>query len=157
MDIYLMQHGEAVPAEVDPERPLADAGRASVAAVAAHAAARGVTVDRIVHSGKLRAVQTAAILAEAVGCTALDRADGLKPGDDVRAAAAALVDPGQAGSLAIVGHLPSLDRLASLLVAGDPEAHVVKFRNGGLVSLVPSAAVGRFSVAWAITPEVARD
>jgi phosphohistidine phosphatase len=156
MDIYLMQHGEAVPAEVDPERPLADAGRASVAAVAAHAAARGVTVDRIVHSGKLRAEQTAAILAAELACADVGSVPGLAPNDDVQAAASALADPGQQGSLAVVGHLPFLDRFASLLVAGDAAAHAVAFRNGGLVRLEPSAVEGRFCLAWAVTPEVAR-
>ncbi len=150
-----MQHGLAVPAEEDPQRPLTELGRAQAASVAAHAAACGVRVDRIVHSGKTRAAQTAAILAEALGCARVESVPGLKPADDVRAAAGELVDAAGAGSLAIVGHLPFLDRLASLLVAGDTAAHVVSLRNAGLVKLVPAAESG-FAVAWAITPEVAR-
>jgi len=154
VDVYLMQHGEAVPADIDPARPLTEAGRRSVGAVAAHAAACGVHIDRIVHSGKLRAEQTAAILAEALGCRTVDRVDGLSANAAVQDAADALVDPTRPGSLAIVGHLPFLDRLAALLVAGDCTAQVVAFRNAGLVKLVP-AEFG-FAVAWAITPEVAR-
>jgi phosphohistidine phosphatase len=156
MDLYLMQHGEAVAAEVDPDRPLADAGRAHAAAVAAHAAACGVRVDRVVHSRKTRAVQTAQILARALGCTDVDAVDGLKPNDDVVAAGLALVDRQAPGSLAVVGHLPFLDRLASLLVTGNPDAHVVAFRNGGLVHLVPREPGAGFAVAWALTPDVAR-
>ena len=149
-----MQHGEAAAAEVDPERPLTEVGRRSVGTVSAHAAACGVRVDRVVHSGKLRAEQTAAILAGALGCDVVDQVDGLSPNGDVQAASDALVDPAVAGSLAIVGHLPFLERFASLLVAGDCSAHVVVLRNGGLVKLVP--AEWGFAVAWAITPEVAR-
>ncbi len=55
--------------------------------------------------------------------------------------------------MAIVGHLPFLDRFASLLVVGDPGAGVVAFRNGGLVKLVPAGP--GFAVAWAVTPEMA--
>jgi phosphohistidine phosphatase len=152
MDVYLMQHGEAAPAEVDPARPLTEIGRRSVGAVAAHAASCGVHIDRIVHSGKLRAEQTAGILAAALGCATVDQVDGLSPNAAVQEAADALVDPAAAGSLAIVGHLPFLDRFAALLVAGDCTAQVVAFRNGGLVKLVP--AEWGYAVAWAITPEV---
>ncbi len=154
MDVYLMQHGEAMPAELDPSRSLSEVGQRSVEVVSRHAAACGVRIDRIVHSGKLRAVESALILAKALGCADVRHVDGLAPGADVEAAVAALVDPSAVGSLAIVGHLPFLDRLASALVTGDPGAHVLAVRNGGLVKLVP---VERgWAVAWAITPEVAR-
>ena len=106
------------------------------------------------HSGKLRAVESALILARALGCSDVSHVDGLSPGADVEPAMAALIDPAAVGSLAIVGHLPFLDRLAALLVTGDPGAHVVAVRNAGLVKLVPAGP--RFAVAWAITPEVAR-
>jgi phosphohistidine phosphatase len=154
VDVYLMQHGEAAAAEVDPARPLTDVGRHSVQVVSAHAASCGVHVDRIVHSGKLRAEQTAGILAGALGCQIVDQVDGLSPNAAVQGAADALVDPAAVESLAIVGHLPFLDRLAALLVAGDCTAQVVAFRNGGLVKLVPTE--WGYAVAWAITPEVAR-
>lgn len=156
MDVYLMQHGEAVPAEADPDRPLTPEGRTHVAAVAAHAAACGVRVDRVVHSGKARAAQTAQILAEALGCADVGAVPGLKPNDDVVAAGLSLVDRAAPGSVALVGHLPFLDRLASLLVTGNPEAHVVAFRNGGLVHLVPRAAGSGYEVARILTPDLAR-
>jgi len=149
-----MQHGEALPAELDPSRSLSEVGHRSVEVVSRHAAACGVRVDQIVHSGKLRAVESALILARELGCADVRHIEGLGPSADVEAAAAALIDPAGVGSLAIVGHLPFLDRLASMLVAGDPGAHVLAVRNGGLVKLVPAGQ--RFAVAWAITPEVAR-
>ena len=155
-----MQHGEALAAEVDPVRPLSDRGQESVMAVAGHAAVRGVRIDRIVHSGKVRAEQTALILAEATYCTDVSAHSGLAPSDDVHEAVARLVHP-ESSSLAIVGHLPFLDRFASLLVAGDPQAHVVKFRNAGLVHLVRDGSggaqesAGSFAVSWLLVPELA--
>jgi phosphohistidine phosphatase len=156
MDLYLMQHGEAVAAEVDPERPLTQEGAEHVRAVAARAAAAGVRIERIVHSGKLRAGQTASLVGEHLHCPRVDAVGGLKPGDAVQAAREALLRPGGPDSLAIVGHLPFLDRFASLLVTGDADAGVLAFRNAALVKLVPSGAhPGRFRVAWVLPPELA--
>jgi phosphohistidine phosphatase len=156
MDVYLMQHGEALPAEQDAARPLTGDGAAHVRAVAARAAVCGVQVDRIVHSGKPRAEQTAAVLAEGLRCEVVEAVEGLSPNDPPDAAIAALVED-RPGSVVIVGHLPSLERMASQLVTGDPEAHVVAFRNAALVKLVPAAAgsPAPFSVSWILTPVLA--
>ena len=62
MSLYLMQHGEACTKDVDPERPLTDMGRADVERVALLLKQTGVGIDRILHSGKLRAAQTAQII-----------------------------------------------------------------------------------------------
>jgi phosphohistidine phosphatase len=152
MDLYLMQHGVATSEGEDPSRPLTAAGRAEVDAVAARARDLGVRADRCVHSGKLRAEQTAAILADALGATTEARS-GLSPSDPVGPVADWLrTEATAAGGLAVVGHLPFLDRLASVLVAGDEDAHVVRFRNAGLVRLEP---VGDgFAVAWVLLPEM---
>ncbi len=156
MDVYLMQHGEAVPAEVDPDRPLDENGQANVAAVAARAALCGVRIDRIRHSDKLRAVQTAQLLGRTLACADVAPAKRLHPNDAVEVAAFELVDPARSGSLGIVSHLPFLDRFAATLVAGDQSAQVVAFRNAALVKLVPGRDPGRFAVAWILTPELAR-
>ena len=58
-----MQHGESKSKDEDPARPLTDDGRKSVENVGAHLARLGITFDRVFHSGKLRAQQTAEILA----------------------------------------------------------------------------------------------
>ncbi|MCU0282974.1 MAG: phosphohistidine phosphatase SixA [Candidatus Nanopelagicales bacterium] len=157
MDVYLMQHGEALPAEADPQRPLSADGAAHVRAVAARAAVCGVQVDRIVHSGKLRAEQSAQVLAEGLRCETVERLLGLAPGDPPDAAIAAIGEPSRPGSIVIVGHLPALDRLASQLVTGDPAAHVVAFRNAALVKLVPAPpeSAAPFSVSWILTPVLA--
>ena len=154
MDLYLMQHGEAAAEEEDPARPLTAAGRESGRRVAAHAGATGVRVDRVVHSGKLRAEQTATLLADALGGPPVSARDGLSPTDRVSLVADWLATL-DAAAVAVVGHLPFLDRLASLLVTGDEQAQVLAFRNGGLVRLVPKADRPGYAVGWVITPEVA--
>jgi hypothetical protein len=42
-----------------------------------------------------------------------------------------------------------------LLVSGDAEAEVVRFRNGGLVKPEPQDEGDGFSVAWALPPDLA--
>jgi phosphohistidine phosphatase len=59
------------------------------------------------------------------------------------------------GSIALVGHLPFLDRLASLLITDDENTHVIQFRMGGLVKLVPKSEDSGFTVAWLLVPEIA--
>jgi phosphohistidine phosphatase len=157
VDIYLMQHGLAKTREEDPDRPLTDEGRATVERVAARAAALGVQPDRVYHSGLLRARQTAEILAGRLGIP--DRVEvrpGLEPLDPVEPVASWLDGlAGQFGAVVLVGHLPFLDRLTSLLVAGDENAQVVAFRMGGLVKLIPKGNRAGYSVAWVLAPELA--
>ena len=155
MDVYLMQHGVAESESVNPLRPLTDAGRREVIEVATLAGRRGVRVDRIVHSDKLRAVQTAVELARCLGCGTVSAEPGLHPGDPVDPIATRWADPKAAGSVAIVGHLPFVERLASRLITGDAHAKVISFRNGALVALRPADTPGGFGVAWILTPELA--
>ena len=153
MDLYLMQHGVAVPEEEDPERPLSEAGQEGVQKVVERARAAGVRIDLCLHSGKRRAEQTALALAIGLDIPQVRLRDGLNPSDEVGPFAQGLQDE-VAGSIAVVGHLPFLDRLASLLVAGDESSQVVRFQNAGLVKLVPKKDAEGCSVAWALVPDL---
>ena len=156
MDLYLMQHGEATTEAENPERPLTEAGRAAVERVSIRARAAGVHVGVCVHSGKLRAEQTALLFVGQLGGQAdVSAREGLAPKDAVAPAAQWLRTATEHNAMAVIGHLPFLDRLASLLVAGDEEAHVVRFRMGGLVKLEPKEKGEGFAVAWVLAPELA--
>lgn len=52
----------------------------------------------------------------------------------------------------LVGHLPFMDRLAGLLVTGDPNNSAVRFRTAGIVCL--EGAGGDWAVKWVVTPEL---
>ena len=146
-----MQHGEALPEEVDPDRPLTDRGREEVERVARAAASRGVAVSAVLHSGKRRAAETAVIVALhlAAGIEP-EKIPGLAPKDDPSAAAEAV--GAREGPIALVGHMPHLSRLVSLLVVGEPDREIVAFRQGGLVKLTREAG---WRVAWILVPELA--
>src|SRR4051794_29051865 len=115
MRLYLVQHGGAVPDELDPRRPLSEAGRREVEAVGRLLAGAGVRVARIVHSGKERARQTAELLAAAPGSGAVEVMAGLAPKDPVKPVVRAIAEFGS--DTMLVGHLPLLARLAARLVA----------------------------------------
>ena len=131
--LYLVRHGEAKSKDEDPERGLTEAGRANVNKMAAWAAAAGVRVDEIRHSGKLRSQQTAEIFADNLGAK-VQAVSGMAPNDDVAGFADAIQD--EQRDIMLVGHLPFLERLAALLIVGSDESAVVSLDAGALLELI---------------------
>jgi len=154
MALFLVQHGEARFETEDPERSLTDTGRKEVGRVAKEAARLGIRPLRIIHSGKTRARQTAEIMAESLRPSrGIEPQQGLNPNDPVSPWMERLERSSE--DLMIVGHLPFLDRLASLLLSGDEARGVIRFRYGAIVCL--ERTEGRWAVRWILTPEMAGD
>jgi phosphohistidine phosphatase len=151
MFLYIMRHGEAKTKNEDPQRGLSDRGREEVSSVSAVLSRTGVDINEIWHSGKRRAEQTAGILAERLssGARVVSR-DGLDPNDSP----GRLVEELQHRSrnLAIVGHLPQLGRLVSVLLLG-AEKELLDLPAAGLVCLKNSGDSWR--MAWFLTPDLA--
>jgi phosphohistidine phosphatase len=153
MKLYLVQHGEAVPKTEDPERPLSMQGRRDVSAVAGLLQSAGVRVERVWHSGKTRAEQTARLLAGAV----LPRGrkpqaiEGLGPNAPVTEFSID-ADVWEEDTL-VVGHLPFMARLVALLTTGDSERDIVAFYPGGVVCL-ERADAGHWVLLWMIRPDI---
>jgi phosphohistidine phosphatase len=149
--LYLVRHGEAVSKDEDPARPLTQVGWLAVERIAGWAAAADIRPDEILHSGKLRAEQTAEVLADylmpAKGSTVRR---GLGPDDDVRPLVDSLI--GADRTLMIVGHLPFLGRLVSQLVVGDANRPVVQFEAAGLVGL--QLQDGHWTITCVVDPEL---
>ena len=152
MKLYLVQHGEALSDEVDPARPLSDAGRQDVRDMAAFLAARPLVVARIAHSGKLRARQTAELLAAALAPgRPVEPRTGLNPNDPPEDLARELAKWNE--DVMVVGHLPFMARLAALLVAGEQHGDLVAYRPGSVVCLERGSG-GGWTVAWMLRPEL---
>ncbi len=158
MRVYLVQHAEAVPADENPDRPLSDKGRDDARRVASFLA-RSVRVGRIVHSPKMRARDTAVLLAQALGPGGVveEAASGLAPNDATDALARAIA--GWSDDAMVVGHLPFMDRLASRLVAGSEEANVAAFQPGTVACLERAdgdedSNGGGWALAWMVRPEL---
>jgi phosphohistidine phosphatase len=150
MELFLVRHGEAKSGIEDPACPLTERGAEAVRRMALWAARTGVRVDQIRHSGKLRAEQTAALLAERLepprGVIAVS---GLYPDDPVGPVADAL--RAEQESLMLVGHLPFLGRLAALLRVGSPGVPGPRFVNAEIARL--SSHNGTWSVDWVMAPD----
>ncbi len=153
MHFYLVRHGEAKANTEDPARPLSDRGREEVRRVARHAATLRLEVAEIRHSGKLRARQTAEILAEHLSPQrGVHGTEGLAPNDDPEKARAELEAARE--PLMFVGHLPHLSRLASALLIGDSEKEIVRL-EAGTITCLEKTDVG-FRLLWVLSPELAR-
>lgn len=153
MKLYLVQHGEAVDKAIDPERPLSEQGRGDVSVMAERLADAGLGVERVWHSGKRRADETAATLAKAV-CKGRrpEAITGIRPNDDV-VVFAQDADVWDQDTL-VVGHLPFMGRLVSHLVAGDADMPLVAFRPGSVVCL-ERASDGNWLLQWMLRPGLA--
>jgi phosphohistidine phosphatase len=152
MHAYLVQHGKAKSADEDPNRGLSDEGREEVTRIAEFLQELRITISLIYHSGKPRAEETAHILATSIRCTAGPcHTDGLNPSDDPAMTANFLNV--YTDDILIVGHLPHLERLTSLLLTGTPDRRQVQFRNAGVVCLEKDRNA-TWSVVWAIVPDL---
>ena len=149
MRLYLVQHGLAKAENEDPARPLSGQGREDVTRVAGFLSLfEKPKPSKILHSGKLRAQQTSEMLAEAWGGIPVEQSPDLSPNDDPSTWSAYLASMNR--DLMLVGHLPHMQRLAGLLICGDPDREAIHFRNGGVVCL-ENHDTG-WSVLWQINP-----
>jgi phosphohistidine phosphatase len=153
VELYLMRHGEAQAEGSDAQRRLTDRGTREVTAIAEFLGGLAGRPAEIRHSGKRRAEQTARIVAESIGLGQhVVAVDGLGANDDVETMAELLAAEPQ--SVMLVGHLPYLSRLASLLVLGDPERELVVF--GTAVILCLARINGGWRISWMITPRIVK-
>ena len=152
MKLYLVQHAKAASKDIDPTRSLTEEGLRDIQKVAAFIKPLNLSVDYLWHSGKKRAQQTAAFLAEVITINKEHTAcDGLAPNDDVEAIENQIMSAKQ--DIMIVGHLPFLSKLVSLLLTGHESSDTVAFRNAGIVCLNYTDD-NQWQLDWMITPEI---
>ena len=152
MKVYLVRHGEAVSSQYDPQRPLSEQGLADIRKVASFIRPLEISVEHIRYSGKLRAAQTAEILAGVVSVKKdCSEHKDLRPNDDVTIIADEL--EAYDTDLMIVSHLPFLAYLVSLLVAGKETANVVAF-DTGTITCLNRRNPGQWQIEWMIIPEL---
>ena len=146
MVIYLVQHGKALDKSVDPERGLSAEGIKEIKSIALQAQTAGIKVSSILHSGKLRAEQTAELYASALDVRQVQTVEGIQPKDNV----AEFINTHQLQDKSmLVGHLPFMQKLASCLVNGNEENKVIQFQNGGIVCLEQDQS-GQWYIKWTL-------
>ncbi len=139
MLLSLIRHGDAVSSEADPARPLSQQGRDDVIRLAARLRADGTAPATIWHSPIRRARETAALLAQHLGCPVmLVGKSYLQSEDDPAKIARLLAELPPTADLAIVGHEPHLGALATLLTTGHPAPIGFALEKAGIITLAPA-------------------
>ena len=149
MKLYLVQHGLASPESIDPQRALDEKGIVQTQKMADFLRTQEIQVSELLHSKKLRAVQTAHILAQHLGDIELIERGGLNPEDPVEPMFSEIEK--RTKDLMIVGHLPFLQRLAGKLLNGSTKSDLIVFRNSGIICL-NSEDIWR--IAWIVNPNL---
>jgi len=147
MKLYLIQHGIALPEEKDPAKPLSPEGKEETQRIAEFLKTKSIKTDVVWHSPKLRAIQTAQIVANFISCSEIKERNDLNPLDSVESCPEEIESLNK--DLMIVGHMPFLQKLASLLLSGSETNQFVSFKNSGVVCLEYN---GNWKLAWMVTP-----
>lgn len=118
-----MRHGEAYSSEEDPQRGLNERGCSNIEKIAELLKSKNVSIDMIYHSDKLRAIQTAKIIAEKLSIVdKMKQHPFLDPECNVNQLSA-LFEQMEENTI-FVGHMPNLEILMSYLLnsgTGNPD------------------------------------
>jgi phosphohistidine phosphatase len=123
MELYLLRHGDAMPAQAskggDAQRPLSEAGAARVKREADALALLRLPVQVILTSPLVRARQTAEIVARRVSLLeSLHEDDRLSPGFGEPELAGILREHRDLRGILLVGHEPDFSRVISACIGG---------------------------------------
>lgn len=154
MILYLVRHGEAKSLAEGVEPSLTERGTEAVVWISDWALKNEVRPVQIRHSGKLRAEQTAQILAERLRPSGgVVTVSGLSPNDDVKPLVKIVTQEEQA--LMLVGHLPFMGRLVSQLLVDDPEKELVRFQTASMACLLRDEDL--WTLRWFVSSEQMRE
>ena len=150
MFLYLVQHAQALSKDEDPSRSLSEKGIEDIKKMASFSRGLNIIPHQIVHSGKMRALQTAQLLADRVNVDmGVLESDGLLPMDDPEIWFGRLSKINE--DIMLVGHLPHMEKLASLLLCRDKDRGIIKFEMGSIVCLKRFEEFN-WAVEWIIKP-----
>ncbi len=147
MELYLIQHGISLPEEKDPEKSLSPEGKDETQRTAEFLKTKNIEVDAVWHSPKRRAAQTAQLIVNSILCAEVQERDDLNPLDSVEIFSKEIESLNK--NLMIIGHLPFLQKLASLLLSGSETNQFFSFKNSGIICL---EYADTWKIAWMVTP-----
>ena len=159
MQVYLLRHGiaeDAKPGQADSERALTAEGREKLRRVLRRARASGASPDAILSSPYKRALETAAVAAEVLGCQSeIERTTALVPEASPYDAWEAIRARRPDASILLASHEPLMSSLAALLL-GCP-ALQVDMKKAALVRIDCDrfGPQPRSALKWMLTPAVA--
>ena len=158
MEIYLMQHGPALPKDQDPEEGLSPEGEARIHTSGRALKKMGVAFDAMLSSPKKRSKQTAAIVARELGfplerIVETKKVKAMTPPEET---VQALSQLSGAERVLIAGHLPSLAEVASFLLTEGAKT-AVQFEMGGCCRIdVEELPTHSGRLRWYLIPDQLR-
>jgi phosphohistidine phosphatase len=138
MMLYIMRHGlaeEPTPKGDDSARKLTFKGAAKIHKAAAGMRAMGLAFNAILTSPIARAMETAEIVAAELGDIKPRGVPELSTGASPAAVLEVMVKLKLPESVLVIGHEPTLSRLASLMLTGSSESTGIKLKQGGVIAL----------------------
>ena len=152
--IYLVQHGEAYPKEVNPDRPLTEEGKEIIKKVGMFLRKAEVSIDAFWHSPKTRAKETAYIFREELQLTSssISEYKELEP-EENPAKILKEIKKSEYSNIMIVGHLPHLSKLSGLLLCNDKNAEIINFEKGCVVCIEWNEETGGI-IKWMVIPSL---
>jgi len=156
VEIYLVRHGIAEDphlAERDSNRRLTPEGLAKTTLVAKAFRKRVNSLDLIVHSPYVRAVETADIFGREFPGTTRQAAEGFTPSDEPADAVGRLGAYANLSRVMLVSHEPFLSGLASYLLTGSEHAASIPFKKAGICAMEWGGA-GASSLLYLIPPRM---
>ncbi len=155
MKLYVMRHGMAASADIDPKRGLTQNGSHDIAMMARRLQNCDNSITQIIHSGILRAQETAEIMAKVLNVPKVIASPELLAEHGSIDAIVALSKTWRENTL-LVGHLPMLFQLINKILINQVDHEpIVDFQPGSIVCL-DHFAPQRFMIEWFISPDVMR-
>ena len=150
MKIYLVRHGEYLSSEMNADQSLSEKGRKETADIALWLKEMNLEIGEIRHSVKKRAEETAEIIYNLIGSNSkLIQTDGLKPSDPIEPLLEEILAGDQ--NLMVVGHLPYLEKLMTVLLFGDERESPVDLCNSCVICL--EGEKRHWKIVWMISPK----
>ena len=152
MKLYLVRHGEAVVSDNGGNVALSEWGKFEVEKSGTEIADRIDNLDKIFHSNKLRAHQTAKIIQTKLKFDAtvpMNEMEGLKPNDSAEEIAewAGQVQ----NDIMLVGHLPFMNKLAGILLKESDKNYSLSFGTASVASF-QRVKSGDWMLLWFFNP-----
>jgi phosphohistidine phosphatase len=159
MEICVLRHGIAQPGGEglpDAARALTKEGREKLALVLARARAAGVVPSLVLTSPFVRAVETAAVAADALNCPQAVETEALTPSSSPQFIWEEIRRHEDEQSILLVGHEPLLGEAISFLV-GAPRV-IVDLKKGAMACINMPEVTRRpaGALVWLLTPKVCR-
>jgi phosphohistidine phosphatase len=155
MLLYFLRHGDAIQKASldDSERPLSELGRKQATVVGEFLRTMEVTIDVVVSSRLVRAVETAEIVRKGLDVRKSEATEYLVPGTRKKPLLD-LLNSMKVSSIILVGHEPHLSQTISLLLS-EEESLPIEMKKCSHACLVASDPVrgGHALLQWLLTVE----